>query len=51
MPEKVKIKLDKKKATVEEGRDTFIGKLLLGSKKKIRIKHPLFRREVKVKTS
>ena len=42
----VKLGVNKDKLTIEEGADTFIGKLITGAKGKITIKTPFGSREV-----
>lgn len=47
---KVRIQLDKDgQATITEGENTFIGKLL-ASKGKLKIRNPLFKKDVEIKT-
>ena len=48
MSDKVKIKLDKGKATMEEGADSALGKILAANKGNLTIKTPYGRRKVKV---
>ena len=52
MRDKVKLKVDKDELTIEEGENTFLGKLIAGSQRNIKINNPLIRREIhKVKDS
>lgn len=44
----IKLKLNKNKVTIEEGEDSFVGKLFTGCKGKIRINTPFGKRVVKL---
>ncbi len=48
MPKKIKLNIKGKEVKVEEGGDSFIGKLMAGCKGKIRINTPFGKREVKL---
>ncbi len=48
MPKKTKLNIKGKEVKVEEGGDSFIGKLMAGCKGKIKINTPLGNREVKL---
>lgn len=43
----VKLSVKKDKLTIEEGENSFVGKLIAGTKGKIRIKTPFEKREIK----
>jgi len=50
--DKVKLVLNKDEATIVEGDDSFVARLIAGTQGVVRIKHPLMRREIhKVKDS
>ena len=44
--DKIKLHIDKDEVTIEEGEDSFLGKLIEGAKGKITIKTPLGKREI-----
>ena len=44
----VKLKVSKGKATIEEGGDNVLGRLLAGHKGKIKINTPLFKGELEI---
>ena len=48
MPKKIKLNIKDKEVKVEEGGDSFVGKLMAGCKGKIKINTPLGNREVKL---
>ena len=48
MPDKVTLNIKKGKATITEGKDTFVGKLL-AAKGKIRINTPLVKQDIEIK--
>ncbi len=48
MPKKIKLNIKGKEVKVEEGGDSFIGKLMIGCKGKIKINTPFGKREVKL---
>ncbi len=48
MPKKPKLNIKGNEVKVEEGGDSFVGKLMAGCKGKIRINTPFGKREVKV---
>ncbi len=48
MPKKTKLNIKGNEVKVEEGDDSFIGKLMTGCKGKIKINTPLGNREVKL---
>lgn len=48
MRDKVKLKVNKGKAVIEEGGDTLLGKLLAGHKGKIKINTPLYKGEMEI---
>lgn len=47
MPDRLKLKVVKDELTIEEGDDSLLGKLLAGTKGKIKIKTPFGEREIK----
>jgi len=52
MPDKLKLKLNKDELDIEEGEDSFLGKMLAGAKGKVKIKTPFGEREIhKIKDS
>jgi len=44
--DKVRLRLNKDEATIVEGEDSFVGQLIAGTKGKVKINHPLMRREI-----
>ena len=48
MPKKTKLNIKDNEVKIEEGDDSFIGKLMAGCKGKIKINTPFGKREVKV---
>lgn len=48
MRDKVKLKINKGKATIEEGGDTILGRLLAGHKGKIKVDTPLYKGEMEI---
>jgi len=45
--DKLKLKVDKDEVTIEEGEDSFLGKLIAGTRGKIKVKTPFGEREIK----
>ncbi len=48
MPKKTKLKLQGNEVKIEEGEDSFVGKLIAGCEGKIKINTPFGKREVKL---
>ena len=48
MPKKAKLNIKDNEVKIEEGEDSFLGKLMAGRKGKIRINTPFGKREVKL---